>query len=381
MGFSNLKQTLVSNLSNVPGWRTPRKLVVFESDDWGSIRTSTIDAVNLLMAKGIDFSSLDADRYTYNDTLATEEDLSELFEVLSSVKDGNGHSAVFTAMSLVANPDFRKIQENGFNKYYYEPITETLKRHHGCENSFELWREGIQKEIFIPQFHGREHLNVTAWMNALKNNHEETLDVFNEGMWGYVNSFIDDRIINYQEAFNIYDPNEISFLEEVISDGLDLFNKLFGYHAKAFVAPNGPFTNQLEKTLAKNGIRYITQAKIQYEALGYGKTKKVLRYLGMKNRWDQIYLTRNCFFEPSSKENVNWVDSCLNQIQMAFKWHKPAIISTHRVNYTGGLNKENRENGLSQLKDLIKGIIKNWPEVEFLSSDKLGDTIHEGKKK
>ena len=26
------------HISNIPGWRTNRKLVVFESDDWGSIR-------------------------------------------------------------------------------------------------------------------------------------------------------------------------------------------------------------------------------------------------------------------------------------------------------------------------------------------------------
>ena len=26
------------NLSNLPGWRTSRKIVVIESDDWGTIR-------------------------------------------------------------------------------------------------------------------------------------------------------------------------------------------------------------------------------------------------------------------------------------------------------------------------------------------------------
>jgi len=371
---------IIKNLSNIPGWRTDRKLVVFESDDWGTIRTSSIEAVDRLTAKGIDFKSLDADRYSYNDTLASVKDLEALFEVLSSVKDSNNHPAVFTAVSLVANPDFNAIRNNGFSQYHYEPFTETLKKYPGCENSFTLWKQGINEGIFIPQFHGREHLNIPAWMHALKNGHPETIEVFNEGMWGYVNKFYDGRMINYQEAFNIHDPDEISLLNEVLEDGLDLFEKIFGYRAKLFVAPNSLFSNKIEEHLALHGITFISQAKLQHIALGYGRTRRVLRFLGMKNKWGQIYLNRNCFFEPGNAERKDWVNSCLNQIKLAFKWNKPALISSHRVNYIGGLNISNRENGLNQLEELLKKIIKLWPDVEFVSSDQLGSLIMDSKK-
>lgn len=370
-----LFNSLVRNLSNLPGWRTKHKIVIFESDDWGSIRTSNINAVDRLSAKGIDFKSMDALRYSYNDSLASAEDLSALFEVLLSVKDCNNHPAVFTAVSLVANPDFARIRENDFRHYYYEPFTETLKRYPGCEGSFELWKQGIRAGIFIPQFHGREHLNITAWMNALSKGHNETMEVFKEGMWGYVNSFYNGRKINYQEAFNIHDPLEIPFLEDVIADGLNLFEKLFGYRARLFVAPNGPFPNVLEKSMSLNGITYINQAKIQYEPIGYGKTRKVFHYLGMKNKWGQIYLTRNCFFEPGSHAKTDWVGSCINEIKTAFRWNKPAIISSHRVNYIGSLNINNRQKSLKQLKELLVRIKNRWPEVEFMSSDKLGSLI------
>ena len=70
---------------------------------------------------------------------------------------------------------------------------------------------------------------------------------------------------------------------------------------------------------------------------------------------------------------------CLNlfgaNIDDAFKWRKPAVISTHRANYVGGMQPENRDKGLSQLKSLIRQIQKNWPEVIFLSSSQLGDLI------
>ena len=95
----------------------------------------------------------------------------------------------------------------------------------------------------------------------------------------------------------------------------------------------------------------------------------------MKNRFGQIYLTRNCFFEPSEKASFNWKDKCLKEIETAFRYKTPAIVSSHRVNYIGGLNVENRENGLRQLKQLLIQIKTHWPDVEFMSSDKLGALI------
>jgi len=71
----------------------------------------------------------------------------------------------------------------------------------------------------------------------------------------------------------------------------------------------------------------------------------------------------------------DWVNSCLNDIDMAFRWNKPAIISSHRVNYIGALDPGNRENGLSQLKQLLKEVVSRWPDVEFMTSAELGDLI------
>lgn len=379
MSNSSAKTFILKNLSNIPGWRTKRHLLALESDDWGSIRTSSVAAVDRLCIKGIDFKSLDARRYSFNDSLATVEDLSALFEVLLSVKDSNNNPFIFTAVSLVANPDFLRIEENGFRQYYYEDFTETLKRYPGCEGSFEMWKQGIRERIFLPQFHGREHLNIPAWMHALKNGHTETMDVFKERMWGYVNSFYNGRKINYQEAFNIHDPAEIHFLENVIEDGLNIFEKLFGYRAKMFVAPNGIYSSLLEQRLSLNGIMYISKGRIQEEPLGYGKVRKTFQYLGMKNKWNQIYLTRNCFFEPGSPLRYDWIGSCISEIETAFRWHKPAIIGSHRVNYIGSLNIENRKHSLQMLHNLLNRIKKMWPDVEFISSDQLGSLILDSK--
>jgi len=65
----------------------------------------------------------------------------------------------------------------------------------------------------------------------------------------------------------------------------------------------------------------------------------------------------------------------LNQVAAAFRWHKPAIISSHRVNFAGHIDPHNREFGLDALRRLLGGIIERWPDAHFISADALVDKI------
>ena len=80
-------------------------------------------------------------------------------------------------------------------------------------------------------------------------------------------------------------------------------------------------------------------------------------------------------FRSPTDESKNWIDNCLKEIEIAFRWEKPAVISSHRVNYIGYINSANRTNGLKQLKTLLDEIVKRWANVEFLTTDQLGDLI------
>ncbi len=372
--IKKMKSQVFRNLSNIPGWRSNRKVIVIESDDWGSIRMPSIDAFKKLESLGLDLRSFDAGRYNLNDTLASESDLENLFEVLSRHKDSAGKQVVFTPVTIVANPDFERILKENFNTYYLEPFTETLKKIPGCEGSFKLWIEGIEKRLFVPQMHGREHLNVTAWMNALRSGEEHTRLAFGEHVTGFVPLKYPE--VDYQAAFLLWDPEELEYHKKVIIEGLGIFEDLFGYRAEYFVPPNGPFNNKLNQILVENGIRYRSTSKIQNEPAGYGKTRRVPHWIGQKDRSGLIYMTRNCFFEPN-QPGKDWVNSCLNDIRTAFRWHKPAIISSHRVNYIGSLNPANRDSGLRQLDALLKEIIKCWPDMSFLTTPELGKLMAE----
>jgi hypothetical protein len=366
---------ILKNLSNIPGWRIKRKLVVIESDDWGSIRMPSSVVFDSLMKEGIDLTSDEGFRYNKYDSIETSDDIASLFEVLNAVKDSTGRSAVMTPVSVVANPDFNKIRQSRFTEYFFEPFTETLKKYPGCENSVSLWHEGIVNRLFVPQFHGREHLNVKVWMRALEQSHINTRKAFDHGMWGI--STMNDPLIRVelQAAFDFIDPRDLMYHKEVIISGLDLFEKLFGYRAAYFVPPNGPLSSKMEEVCSAEGIKMLSVPKLQVEPLGNGLNGKRFHWLGQRNSRGLTYLIRNCFFEPS-EQGKNWVDKCLSDIAFAFRWNKPAIISTHRVNFTGGLYKNNRDKGLNQLHLLLKNIVKMWPETEFITSAELGEIMN-----
>lgn len=368
--FRNIKRAL----ANLPGTIVNRKIIVFESDDWGSIRMPSRTIFDDLAKRGLNLGTDETRRYNLYDTLATSEDLNALFESLTQFKDQYGNHPVFTAMSLVANPDFDKIKESDFQEYHWESLENTFERYN-ITSSLKLWQQGRERKVFHPEFHGREHLNVSAWMRALQQRDQHTILAFERNCWGFNRQ---PEMINYQAAFDLEKASDLNRQHQIITEGLDAFERLHGYRAKFFVPPNGPFNNKLQSTAEIGGLCYLSTAKIQIEPFGGGKIKKHFHYLGKRSKSGLTYLTRNASFEPSS-EGKDWVTQCLQEIKTAFFWKKPAIISTHRVNYIGVHDKNNRFRGLDQLEKLLKRILSTWPDVVFLTSSQLGDVITKNK--
>ena len=139
------------------------------------------EVYNRLLNRGI---RVDKCHYCINDSLETVKDLSELFEVLVSVTDSRGNSAIITANTVVTNPDYDKIKESNFNEYHYKLITESYKEFEDSANSFDLMKEGNQKGLLSLQSHGREHLNISRWMHYLQNDYPETKFAFDNRVYG-----------------------------------------------------------------------------------------------------------------------------------------------------------------------------------------------------
>lgn len=370
----NFKTKLTRNIINVPGWRTSRKIIVIESDDWGSIRMSSGAAYSQFLKNKI---PVDKCPYNRNDSLESNEDMEMLFETLSSVKDKNNRPAVITANNIVANPDFDKIRLSGFMEYFFEPFPETYKRYPSHNRVMTLYREGIEKKIFVPQFHGREHVNVQRWLRALQSEHKAIHMAFNQSMFS-IHTGPGNPIVNeLMDALDGDSETDLKNKSLILGEGLNLFKKIWGFNSKSFIAPCYIWQPSVEQIIANYGVRYIQGMVVQLvpiEEPGY-RYKKKYHYQGQRNKYGQYYLVRNVFFEPSSNPGFDWVNDCMHRIEIAFKWNKPAIISSHRVNFMGWLKPENRGYNLNLLLSLLKSIKKRWPEVEFMSTDELGDLI------
>ena len=61
---------------NFRGWSSKRKLLLIESDDWGSIRMPNKEVYNQLLSQGL---PVDRSRYSKIDTLESHTDLERLF--------------------------------------------------------------------------------------------------------------------------------------------------------------------------------------------------------------------------------------------------------------------------------------------------------------
>lgn len=363
------------NGQNIFGWQSNKKIMVIESDDWGSIRMPSKKAYNNLLAYGI---PVDKCPYNSYDSLETAEDLEAIFETFSSIKDYKGNSLKLTANTIVANPDFEAIQKSDFKEYFFEDFRVTYKKYQGNDDTFRIIKEGINKSIYVPQLHGREHLHVIEWLKALKEDDRETRFAFENGLWGFPTKRFRENKMNFSTAFHIRDKKEEAFARNSIKEAALIFEDLFDFKSESFIAPRYIWNDAVEDELNNCGVKYIQGLFLQQIPQG-DKLKTKIHFQGSKNRYNQIYLNRNVFFEPTQNKKYHWEKDALNRIDIAFKWKSPVIISMHRLNFMGGLNELNRKNNLIALKQLVNKVQKKYPDVIFMSTNELGKLINNEK--
>ena len=89
----------------------------------------------------------------------------------------------------------------------------------------------------------------------------------------------------------------------------------------------------------------------------------------------QSIYVRNARFEPCERDLVTEVYHSLIQIDAAFRMKKPAVISSHRLNFSGGMDEKNRAHGLQGLQLLLKKLQKAHPDAKFIDLKSLHGLI------
>ena len=359
---SNRWKTFVCNQKD---FRTPRHIVVFESDDWGSIRMPRREGWEKLRLKGY---AVDRRPYERYDTLESPTDLEALFDVLRKHVDSKGNHPIITANMLMVNPDFDKIEKSGFKEYYYEPIADTYTRYFGNSKVLELMHQGIDNGVFMPQSHGREHFNVAGWMSGLQVGDEDLLTAFRYGICGIAPKDNPEKGNLLMNALRAEGENELREVCCIVSEGLRMFKELWGFPSKSFVAPCYLWNEQIEKVLAGGDVKLIQTVRFSKP---YAQTPSSYFYAGQRNAFGQAYSIRNCHFEPATYVGGERVDSLMKQVDKAFSSHKIAVFSSHRINFVGGIDEENRGRTLLLLDGFLSSLLNKYPDIVFLSSDQL----------
>lgn len=338
-------------------------MIIIECDDWGGIRIPSGEVYGKLLKEGV---PLTRSRYRF-DTLECRNDLEMLFDTLDSVRDSKNHAAVITAITNVANPDFGKIKDSGFSVYHYEKFTSTLERYYPGSGVFKLWKQGFDSGVFVPELHGREHLTVQLWMEKLSEGNENLLKAFENGIVSLYIPGLPAPARELRPEFYFTSGNHKKFLEDSIKESVNIFREIFGHNPRVFVPSNGIFHPDFDNIVSECGIRFLyTSHRMPYPVNG-GKLKYRNFITGQEGPGGITYYTRNCAFEPTG-ENYKGIDFTMEQISAAFRWGKPANISTHRANFTGAVDPANRTKGLKELASLLNAIVRKWTDCEFMSS-------------
>lgn len=355
-------------LYNLRGKAVREKLVLFESDDWGMVRTRSTEAYRIL-AK--DFP-LDRCDYSWRDALERKKDLEGLLEVLSGNTSAAGSKPSFTLNMVMFNPEFDAIRGNGYSTYVREPFERTYERYDGpASGTVELLREGIGSGHFQPQYHATEHIQINNWMDALNRGDAPARTAFANEMPHLHYNKLSTCSIEYLDAWgHTTASRELESRPSIVSVGLSAFRQFFGYPSKTAIAPCYIWGPDTETALIDGGVQGFQGGTVQKLPLAqdFGHVR---HHMGERGGKGQRYFIRNCSFEFGREQSADIVGTCLREIAAAFRLRKPAVISSHRVNYIGRLDESNRDNGLRQLDQLLKSINKRWPDVRYVSSPEL----------
>ena len=364
-----IKTSIKRSINNL-GYHCTRPLLVIESDDWGSTRVPSADVLNEFHQRYPGFA---LNHYQALDTLDTDKDLTLLAGLLRSFRNDSGAPPVFTLNYAMANPLFDDENHVLGTPFRYEPIWETYEREQGEGiTGLSLMLSNDLSDVFKPQLHGREHLNVTVWRKGIAKD-EMLKQAYRMHMTG-----LDAGVYDGLDALN-EDNTEISFTDYLI-DATRLFEECFGYKSKSFIPPCYTISKREERMLADLSIHVLQSGMKVNRSMPRRRFIGIPTPMGSKAAKGQVRLVRNVQFEPSRRfykggkvEDV--VAKTFDDIRRAINNHQPAIVCSHRVNYVGGICTQNREFSLECLRQLLTLVLEQYPSIGFLTSDELGEMI------
>ena len=181
--------------------------------------------------------------------------LRRLEALLSEHEDSVGRRPVLTADMVLSVPDIAAIKSDSRSAYHRRYLGEAFPEIH------EALMEGIRQGVLVPQLHGLEHLNSTAFMDCYRSGDPRVAAAFEDDQWWdweSLDSPLQAHYVNGRQLPTLPEPRES--VVELVKTALDRFRKMFGAPSLSTVAPCYLWGGEVEEVWQVQGIRYIQTA-------------------------------------------------------------------------------------------------------------------------
>jgi len=307
-------------------WRR-LKAVVLESDDWGLCAWVPDDRAHRALANQPAFRTPAGLRYGRS-TLETSSDVAELATELLDWRGGDGLPPVWQANTVVANPDYARIRPPLFEfdelPLCYLP---ELPARWARPGMWDALREAERAGVWWAELHGLHHLPESAWLAALRRGESDARRAHEQ----------ESPIAQAVEASGEYDaaePREVRARN--IRLAAEAFRRLFGRPPTSFCPPDYRFDDWFEEEAASIGL---TTLQGKAEQAGRAVPPLWRRWFGLRfPRYEgaRFHLPPRIAFEPEGSAGPlgpRGLDAAHRGVREAWRRGRPAIVSTHRMNY------------------------------------------------
>ena len=195
--------------------RFKEPIVLIESDDWGMERGHENVAGIRRFGEPKDWAY---------DQPASPSQLKELFNLLENYQDFLGQPWRIVANFIVQNPDFEKTIADDFRRLHVRSIDKDAEL-------TALWKDGVSRGVFYPQYHGRLHYNLQVLEEDLQSDKNGAREFFRNRFHGSFDNIDGTDIHNHSEYFNCRRGKDytLAYLKDWINEGLRIFKQVFGF--------------------------------------------------------------------------------------------------------------------------------------------------------
>jgi hypothetical protein len=347
-----------------------KRIVVFESDDWGSTRMENPYIQQYFFSKYPELQQSWMDVY---DALETPQNINDLCSVADEIKDCIGKPFLITLLLNTHNAEITEITKSDYTFYYNENLLTSAQRIFGGGPSLKsAYLRALAGGSIEIQLHGQEHVQRSLLLNLLNNrNLKDFKEDFSYGF--YASLFHQGKYIPTQLRATFYPflRDDYTWQVNSLSDSIKFLKSQFNCNTDYFVPPNGPISYEVLKKLKHLGIKGLVSPLLNRTF--YFKKLHVPLYapMGYSSLSSCVYINRNVPFEPRRTFDKNVVEDALSKVKWLLENRYPVVITSHRANYTDFLSKKGYYQSFEMLKKLIININKSFPDTLFLSSSQL----------